>query len=83
MIYAARFEAMNGLVAFLTENCCQGSLAGTCAPVASSASPRESAMKRFHVHVAVDDLNAVHRLLFGAVRCGACRHQDRLRQVDA
>jgi ArsR family transcriptional regulator, arsenate/arsenite/antimonite-responsive transcriptional repressor len=24
MIYAARFEAMNGLLAFLTENCCQG-----------------------------------------------------------
>ena len=24
MIYAARFDAMNGLVAFLTENCCQG-----------------------------------------------------------
>ena len=33
MIYAARFETMNGLVAFLTENCCQGA-AGTCAPVA-------------------------------------------------
>ena len=24
MIYAARYETMNGLVAFLTENCCQG-----------------------------------------------------------
>src|ERR1700759_5459395 len=32
MIYAARFEAMNGLVSFLTENCCQG--AATCAPLA-------------------------------------------------
>jgi len=32
MIYAARFDAMNGLVAFLTENCCQG--AEACAPVA-------------------------------------------------
>src|SRR5277367_914551 len=31
MIYAARFEAINGLVSFLTENCCQGSLAG-CGP---------------------------------------------------
>ena len=31
MIYAARFATMNGLVAFLTENCCQGSLAG-CGP---------------------------------------------------
>jgi DNA-binding transcriptional ArsR family regulator len=33
MIYAARFETMNGLVAFLTENCCQGASAA-CAPVA-------------------------------------------------
>src|SRR5271168_3773790 len=33
MIYAARFEAMNGLVAFLTENCCQGA-AEKCAPAA-------------------------------------------------
>ena len=30
MIYAARYEAMNGLIAYLTENCCQG--ARTCAP---------------------------------------------------
>src|ERR1700733_10278554 len=36
MIYAARFDAMNGLVAFLTENCCQGaqdSARDKCAPV--------------------------------------------------
>jgi ArsR family transcriptional regulator len=32
MIYAARFEAMNDLVCFLTENCCQGALQ-KCAPV--------------------------------------------------
>ncbi|HZQ12339.1 MAG TPA: helix-turn-helix domain-containing protein [Pseudolabrys sp.] len=31
MIYAARFEAMNALLAFLTENCCQGA-AELCAP---------------------------------------------------
>jgi DNA-binding transcriptional ArsR family regulator len=31
MIYAARYEAMNGLIAFLTENCCKGA---TCTPVA-------------------------------------------------
>jgi len=24
MIYAARYETMNGLIAFLTENCCRG-----------------------------------------------------------
>jgi ArsR family transcriptional regulator, arsenate/arsenite/antimonite-responsive transcriptional repressor len=34
MIYAARFETMNGLVSFLTENCCQGAAATTCAPAA-------------------------------------------------
>jgi ArsR family transcriptional regulator, arsenate/arsenite/antimonite-responsive transcriptional repressor len=34
MIYAARFETMNALVGYLTENCCQGR-PGECAPVAS------------------------------------------------
>ena len=33
MIYAARFETMNGLVSFLTENCCQG-VPAACAPAA-------------------------------------------------
>jgi ArsR family transcriptional regulator, arsenate/arsenite/antimonite-responsive transcriptional repressor len=32
MIYAARYEAMNDLIAFLTENCCQGA---PCAPAAA------------------------------------------------
>jgi DNA-binding transcriptional ArsR family regulator len=32
MIYAARFEVMNDLLGFLTENCCQGA-ADACAPV--------------------------------------------------
>src|ERR1700723_1022688 len=32
MIYAARFETMNGLLAFLTENCCNGPPA-SCAPI--------------------------------------------------
>jgi|SRR5580700_5922082 ArsR family transcriptional regulator len=31
MIYATRFETMNELLAFLTENCCQGA-AEACAP---------------------------------------------------
>jgi ArsR family transcriptional regulator len=34
MIYAARYEAMNGLIAFLTENCCQGAKGAPCAPAA-------------------------------------------------
>ena len=32
MIYAARYETMNGLLAFLTENCCQG-VPASCAPM--------------------------------------------------
>ena len=28
MIYAARFDTMNALLGFLTENCCQGSVQG-------------------------------------------------------
>jgi len=31
MIYAARYEAMNGLVAYLTENCCSGGQSATAA----------------------------------------------------
>jgi ArsR family transcriptional regulator, arsenate/arsenite/antimonite-responsive transcriptional repressor len=34
IIYAARFETMNDLLAFLTENCCQGTSA-SCAPAAA------------------------------------------------
>jgi DNA-binding transcriptional ArsR family regulator len=34
MIYAARFDTMNGLLGYLTENCCQGT-AETCAPIAA------------------------------------------------
>ena len=63
MIYAARFEAMNGLLAFLTENCCQGA-AEACAPAVckpgranASKQVKAAAMKRLHVHVAVDDLD--------------------------
>jgi DNA-binding transcriptional ArsR family regulator len=33
MIYAARFETMNALVGYLTENCCAGA-PDTCAPAA-------------------------------------------------
>jgi ArsR family transcriptional regulator, arsenate/arsenite/antimonite-responsive transcriptional repressor len=36
MIYAARYEAMNALVAYLTENCCRGAQA--CAPAARARS---------------------------------------------
>jgi DNA-binding transcriptional ArsR family regulator len=33
LIYAARYETMNGLLSYLTENCCQG-IAEACAPAA-------------------------------------------------
>jgi ArsR family transcriptional regulator, arsenate/arsenite/antimonite-responsive transcriptional repressor len=39
MIYAAQFETMNGLLGFLTENCCGGV---QCAPLAESAPVAES-----------------------------------------
>ena len=63
MIYAARFETMNALVGFLTENCCGGV---SCAPAPPSKPARKrskisglkgQSMKRLHVHVSVDDLS--------------------------
>ena len=39
MIYAARYEVMNGLVAFLTEQCCQGN-PDQCLPKKSRQSAR-------------------------------------------
>src|SRR3954468_2664313 len=43
MIYAARYEAMNALVGFLTENCCGG--VTKCAPASApkSAPPKTKA----------------------------------------
>lgn len=38
MIYAARYETMNELLAYLTENCCGGD-ASTCAPAACTPKP--------------------------------------------
>ena len=35
MIYAARFETMNALLAYLTENCCKGA-AASCGPAVCS-----------------------------------------------
>ncbi len=38
MIYAAQFDTMNGLVTFLTENCCGGA---SCAPAACAPKSRK------------------------------------------
>jgi DNA-binding transcriptional ArsR family regulator len=43
MIYAARYEAMNDLIAFLTDNCCQG------APCTPSAACKPGRAKRSRV----------------------------------
>jgi len=45
MIYAARYEAMNALVGFLTENCCGG--VTKCAPAgcAPKSAPRKTKAK--------------------------------------
>src|SRR5258708_8675975 len=54
MIYAARYETMNGLLGFLTENCCQG-VAASCAPAgckpAKPAKPISTARKKEDVAV--------------------------------
>ena len=47
MIYAARFETMNALLGYLTENCCKG--AQECAPVAvcePKGAPRHETVSR-------------------------------------
>src|ERR1700733_873395 len=46
MIYAARYETMNGLLAFLTANCCQG-VAAAGAPAACK--PAKPARKKERV----------------------------------
>lgn len=42
LIYAADFAAMNGLVGFLTENCCGRGRSACMPPVAPAASPTKS-----------------------------------------
>ena len=43
MIYAAQYEAMNALLGYLTENCCQGR---QCAPVRRKATAAIRARRR-------------------------------------
>jgi DNA-binding transcriptional ArsR family regulator len=44
MIYAARYETMNALIGFLTENCCGGQ-ADQCAPAGACAAPKKQREK--------------------------------------
>ncbi len=50
LIYAARFEAMNALLGYLTENCC-GGRPEVCAPV-TDCTPAQSKTKRKKERVA-------------------------------
>jgi len=45
MIYAARFDTMNALVAFLTENCCQGAADKCAGAVCETAAPSRARNK--------------------------------------
>jgi DNA-binding transcriptional ArsR family regulator len=44
VIYSADFDAMNALIAYLTENCCRGSCGAECAPAVDAG--RRAARKR-------------------------------------
>jgi DNA-binding transcriptional ArsR family regulator len=46
MIYAARFEVMNGLLAYLTENCCGGKFEN-CGPATTCKPARSKRAKAF------------------------------------
>ena len=66
---SADYAAMNALVGYLMENCCAGAACGADAACdRARSSEKEIRMKRLHVHVGVDDLDQLDRLLFHPVR---------------
>jgi DNA-binding transcriptional ArsR family regulator len=46
MIYTARYDAMNALLAYLTENCCQGAASNCAVPVCEPAPVKRRAKER-------------------------------------
>src|SRR3954466_11294283 len=46
MIYAARYDAMNALLGYLTENCCQGGAAQCAAPACEPAPGKKRVKER-------------------------------------
>ncbi len=46
LIYAADYAAMNGLVAYLTENCCGREAAAACAPACKPAASERRSVRR-------------------------------------
>src|SRR5438067_12498543 len=45
LIYAAKYDTMNGLLAYLTENCCTGVSSQTAEDCCSPAAPQKSRRK--------------------------------------
>src|SRR3954470_12165602 len=41
MIYAARYDSMNALLGYLTENCCQGAAANCAAPACETSTVKK------------------------------------------
>ena len=48
LIYRANFEQMNGLLSFLTENCCQGQNCGTGSANCKPSRPASSSTRKTH-----------------------------------
>ena len=46
MIYAARYDAMNALLGYLTENCCQGAADQCAAPTCEPATQKKRVKER-------------------------------------
>jgi len=46
LIYAADFAAMNGLISYLTENCCGRGAAAACAPACKPAASERRSLRR-------------------------------------
>jgi ArsR family transcriptional regulator, arsenate/arsenite/antimonite-responsive transcriptional repressor len=46
MIYAARYDAMNALLGYLTENCCQGAASDCAAPGCEPATATKRVRER-------------------------------------
>lgn len=53
LIYRANFEQMNALLAFLTENCCQGEGCGTGSTSCKPSRPASPSTKRESTHEAL------------------------------
>jgi|SRR5215471_8160767 len=58
MIYAARFETMNALLAYLTENCCQGAPDARAAVVCKPAPERDMRQRKKVEHVPIHSTGA-------------------------